>query len=688
MNYLVSAWLLFCASCALEVHADDTTGLHLFVAPGGNDEWSGSRPEPNSARTDGPLATLEQARNIVRQWRKNERGSHQPVLIELRAGTYELSQPLELSRQDSGTRRGRVTYQAYNGETVLLSGGRTVRKWSPVSNRDLLARLDEKARGHVYQADLKALGINDFGSLKQGGLELYFNGRPMTLARWPNQGFVKIVDVVKGKPFKVHGKSGDRIGKFVYEGDRPRRWQNEDSIWLHGFWFWDWSDERQEVFSIDVERRTISIKPPYHHYGYRKGQWFYAYNLLAELDMPGEWYLDRTKGVIYFWPPSSMDSGQAVVSVTTSLLSMRDVSNVTFRDLRFEYTRGTAVSIRNGAECLIEHCTLRNLGGSAIAVSDGTRHGITDCHLEQLGVSGISLSGGNRKTLRPSQHFARNNHIHNYGLKKRTYSRAIALNGVGNRAEHNLIHHAPHQAIAFGGNDHRIEFNEIHNVCLESNDAGAIYAGRDWTMRGTVIRHNYLHDITGFQNRGCVGVYLDDMFCGTEIVGNVFFRVTRAAFIGGGRDVTIANNIFVDCKPAIHVDARALGWAHGHSDMWIREGKEKGTLSGIAYGRPPYRTRYPQLVDILQDEPAAPKGNIIERNISAGGVWADIDATAGKYVHPRNNLISGDPRFVDRKGHNFQLRSDSPAWKLGFERIPIERIGLIEDKHTKTEAPD
>ena len=115
---------------------------------------------------------------------------------------------------------------------------------------------------------------------------------------------------------------------------------------------------------------------------------------------------------------------------------------------------------------------------------------------------------------------------------------------------HNLIHDAPHIAVIFGGNNHIIEYNEIYNVCYESNDAGAIYAGRDWTMRGTVIRYNYMHHISGFKGKGCVGVYLDDMYCGTKIYGNLFYRVTRAAFIGGGRDNIVENNLFVECTPS------------------------------------------------------------------------------------------------------------------------------------------
>ena len=118
--------------------------------------------------------------------------------------------------------------------------------------------------------------------------------------------------------------------------------------------------------------------------------------------------------------------------------------------------------------------------------------------------------------------------------------------------------------IHFSGNDHVIEGNELFNVCHESNDAGAMYAGRDWSMRGTVIRRNFLHHINGFEGRGCVGVYLDDMFCGTEITQNVFYQVTRAAFIGGGRDCTVADNVFVDCTRALHIDARAMNWASYH----------------------------------------------------------------------------------------------------------------------------
>ena len=230
-------------------------------------------------------------------------------------------------------------------------------------------------------------------------------------------------------------------------------------------------------------------------------------------------------------------------------------------------------------------------------------------------------------------------------------------------------------AISFGGNDHLMEFNEIHDVCYESNDAGAIYSGRDWSMRGTVIRHNYMHHINGFEGRGCVGVYLDDMLCGTVIYGNVFYKVTMAAFIGGGRDNIVENNIFVDCIPSIHIDARAMNWASYHVDTTMTE-----TLQKMPYKEPLWANRYPQLLDILDDEPAAPKGNIIARNISVGGKWDGIYSEARPYVTLRDNLVDQDPGFIGTPPENFQLRDDSPAYKLGFQKIPMENIGLYRKK--------
>ncbi|NOX55449.1 MAG: right-handed parallel beta-helix repeat-containing protein [Planctomycetes bacterium] len=567
-----------------------------------------------------------------------------------------------------------MIYRPYRNERVRLVGGRRVTNFGPIRGPEVRNRLDRSARAHVVVADLRSIGVSEYGSPVGGGLELFCNGQPMTLARWPNEGFVRIAEIAAPLDRTVHGRKGSRIGKFVYEGDRPRRWLQEPDLWLHGYWFWDWSDQRQKVKSIDVEKKTIELQPPYHHYGYRKGQWYYAFNALSEIDSPGEWYLDRQKGRLYFWPPQPVERSEAIVSVLPSLVRMRDVSHVTLRGFMLEATRGTAVTIRGGEAVRVEGCTLRNAGAWAVTVAGGRHHVVRSCDIFGTGGGGISLSGGNRRTLTPGGHQACNNHIHHYARWYRMYHPGIALTGVGNRACHNLIHHAPHQALTFGGNDHVIEWNEIHHVCLESNDAGAVYCGRDWTMRGTVIRNNYFHHITGFQNCGCMGVYLDDMFCGTRIEGNVFYKVTRAAFIGGGRDNAIVNNIFVDCRPAVHVDARAMSWASYHVNTTMTQ-----RLKAMPYTKPPWSERYPRLVTILDDDPAAPKGNLIARNICVGGRWDEIEAKARPLITFRDNLIDVDPQFVDADHQDFRLKKSSPAFRMGFEPIPFDQIGLFRD---------
>jgi len=652
----------------------------LYVSPQGNDSWSGNVPAPDAGGTDGPLATLAGARERIRAIKSSD-GILSPggFWVEVAPGTYPLKDTFTLVAEDGGTTDAPVTYAAAAKGQAVISGGVPVNAFSPVTDAAVLGSLDEAARTHVVQADLGALGVKEFGSPAGGGVEVYFRGLPMTLSRWPNEGFTSIQDIVVEDGHQIHGIKGSKTGLFTYEGDRPARWVGEKDGWLHGYWFWDWSDQRQKIAEINVAQSQIRVEEPYHTYGYRPKQWYYAYNMLSEIDMPGEWYVDREAGILYFWPPEPVQPGDVTVSLLSNLVSITNAEHVTLYGLVFEFARDLMLSVRDGAGVRVAACTFRNGGGDAVSLSGEQAHTIRGCSLSRLGGGGISISGGNRETLSPAGHVAENNHIYDYGRWYRMYRSGISVQGVGNRAVHNLIHDAPHIGIVFGGNDHLIEFNEIHHVCLESNDAGAIYTGRNWTMRGNMIRYNYLHEIQGYLEKGCVGVYLDDMFSSADIIGNVFYKVTRAAFIGGGRDCSVVNNIFIDCNPALHVDARALNWAHYHADEWIEEGNTKGTISGIRYKEPPYSERYPKLVGILEDEPKAPKGNLIARNICVGGTWEEVEGAAKPYLALENNLLDTDPLFVDREKRNFRLKEDSPAFAVGFETIPMEKIGLYED---------
>jgi hypothetical protein len=650
----------------------------IYVSTAGKDTNPGSK--------DQPVGTLERARDLVRQQIKQAGASRVPITVWIAGGTYRIERSFELDGEDSGVNGAPVCYRAEPGAEVRLSGGRQIPPgaFKPVQDAAVIARLDAAARGHVLQADLKALGIADFGQIIPNGkrAELLWDDRPLTLARWPNKGFVKIAEVAGGRPVDVRGTVGDAIGRFTYDGDRPGRWIGEKDLWLHGYWFWDWADEYHAVESIDAKTRTITLAPPYHHYGYRKGQHYYAVNALAELDLPGEWCVDRRAGLLYLWPPSRLEGARIEFSTLESpVVVLKNASYVTLRGLIVEASRGDGIRIERGQNDLVAGCTVRNIGCSGVIIAGGKQSGATGCDVYQVN-AGIRLSGGDRSTLTPAGNYATNNHIHHFAQWQRTYMPAIELQGVGNRADHNLVHDAPHWAISFGGNENVMELNEIRDVCGETGDVGVFYTGRDWTVRGNVIRHNFIHHVTGPGMCGAQGVYLDDAASGTVVFGNVIYKTARAMLIGGGRDNTIENNLMLDCPQSITFDNRGMNWMKNH----IAEDMPK-RLVAMPYRQPPWSQRYPQLLGLLHDEPGSPKGNLIRCNVVCRCGPMEL---AGEVVRSGtiadNWTTDEDLGFQNARKMDFRLRDDSIVYKKlpKFQRIPFDKIGLCVDEYRKT----
>ncbi len=673
MKGLSLAAVLVALTAVLE--AECAAQVSFYVATTGNDENPGTKEKP--------FATLEGARDAIRVVK--ERGPL-PVggaTVWIRAGHYTVSKTFELTAQDAGTKEAPIVYRASKGEEVRLTGGREIGSFKPVDDPAVLNRLQEGCRDRIQECDLRARGITDFGEItsrgfgrpmRRAGLELFFEDKPMQLARWPNRGWARIAGVPAGK----------QGGKFAYEGDRPKRWDASRDIWVHGYWTWDWAESYEKVKAIDTEKREILTHEPHGVYGYSVGKRYYALNILEELDEPGEWYLDRKTGILYFWPPAPLETGDVCVSILEEpIVSLENASFVTLRGLTFEVTRGTAIEVTGGQGNRVAGCTLRNIGNAAVNIRGGRENGVIGCDIYQTGDGGIRLAGGDRPTLTPAGNFAVNNHIRDYSRWVRTYRPAVSVSGVGNRVAHNLIHDAPHSAILLGGNEHIIEYNHIHHVCMETSDAGAFYMGRDFTARGNVVRHNLIHHL----GEGSVqGIYLDDCASGTTVYGNICYKAGRGVLLGGGRDNAIVNNIFVDCNPAIHVDGRGLGWA----SFWFdgRDSTLMDRLRAMNHTKPPYSTRYPKLANILDDEPAVPKGNRIVRNIRVGGRWLDLlNGLTDKIIKIEDNLTERDPHFVALENLNFRLKDDSPAFKLGFTQIPVEKIGLYADQF-RTSLPE
>lgn len=724
----------------------------FYVAPTGDDSWSGTMASPNRNLTDGPFATFERAREAIRELKRSEGLPSGGVTVQVREGTYSLSHSLILSTEDSGSKDAPIRWEAYPNEDVVLTGGRGIGGFHSVTDPSILKRIDARYRDKILVTDLKAQGIDQYGEISQrgsAGMELFFKGARMTVARWPNAEWLRIADVPQTgeKRFneglerekRYNGVPvGRHYGRITYDGDRPSRWSSENEIYLHGYWTFDWSDSFQKVKSIDTATKEITIQEPHHGYGYTKNQRYYFLNILEELDSPGEWYLDRKNGLLYFWPPEPLTEGSASVSMLSEPMVLLDsTSFITFARFTFEQARSNGVVIHGGNHNLIAGCTLRLLGDEAVTIDGGTENGVQSCDLYDLSLAGIRLKGGDRKTLVPCGNFAVNNHIHHYSSWVRTGQYAIFIDGVGVKVQHNLVHDAPFEAFYLRGNDHLVEFNEVYRVCQETGDAGALHTGRDWTWRGNIIRYNYFHDLLGPGLHGVMAVYLDDWASGFTVFGNVFFRSGRSAMIGGGRDNTIENNIFVECKPSVHVDARGLGWASYYFNgdhPYLFDG-----LKAMNYREPPYSTRYPELLTLDKGNPALPTNNKIIRNVSFGGRWLDIydansfdfsivtmkdNVIADTFICRRlqkdykgwdpyyldidkkdgyvlyrntdkeireefkgNTFITGDPGFENLKRHDFRLKSSSPAYALGFKPIPFNKIGLEKDEYRQT-LPD
>ena len=712
----------------------------FYISLSGNDSWSGKLAVPNSDRTDGPFRSFKKARDAVRELKQIDSVPNRSVSVTIRGGIYPISETLTLTSDDSGSVDAPVVWRNYPGEEVHFTGGKVLSGFSSVSDSEVLKRIDKRYHDKIVRADLRTLGIADFGTINPASgrrIELFFKNKFMTIARYPNEGWLKIADVPQiGSTMFNKGLDRDKspvpkgrhYGRFTYDGSRPDRWTDLDAVWVHGYWTWDWSDQYLKVAKLDRKKREITPEEPHHGYGYTKNQRYYFLNILEELDSPGEWYLDITDGIVYFWPPSALSEGDISLSILEdAMISLEETSNITFQGIVFECSRGTAVRIKGGSNNTIAGCTFRNIGQTVVNITGGSENGVISCDIYDVAGGGIDLHGGDRKTLTAAGHYAVNNHIHDFGIRLKTYQPAVQTTGVGNRIAHNLIHDAPHCGIFLMtsrmGNEHIIEYNELHSLAKETGDVGAIYlCGRDFTMRGNIVRYNYLHHLKGPGLHGVMAIYLDDFTSGTYVYGNICYKASRAILLGGGRDNIFENNVFVECDPSIHVDARGLGWAKYYFE---NNNRFRDLMDAVNYTELPYSERYPELLTLQDDDPAVPKYNRIIRNVSYGGRWLDLyDGLDFSVVTVEYNLIGdndlcrwlekpgedfhlykkgdkkimdilkskgniiidNDPGFVDPDNEDFRLKDYSPAFKLGFKQIPVEKIGLYIDEY-RTSLP-
>jgi hypothetical protein len=634
----------------------------FHLAPGGSDAADGSAVKP--------FRTLKKARDAVRALKKSRNGKlpKDGVRVVIHGGAYPEQPTLSLTAEDSGTATAPIVYQAQPDNVPVFSGGVQITTWKPISDSTLREKLDPSVRGQVVEAHLTPLGVKDLGdaTVLRRSPELFCGGVPQTLARWPNEGFIKTGEVLGKETFKVWNSiPGCKDGKFRYLEDRPRRWTDEPDARLYGYWFWDWYEEYQKVAAIDPATQVLTLTPPYSQYGYRKDQRYYAVNLFRELDRPGEWYLDRRNGTVYWIPPAHFDPSRTSTTLSIQaepFVSMQNVEHVILLGLTFQEGRGDGIHIRGGAECLIAGCTLRQLGGDGVVVEGGRRHGIFGCTMHTLGCGGARVAGGDRKTLTPGGHFVENCAISNISRLKRTYTPAVLLDGCGNRVAHNSFQRIPSSALRIEGNDQLVELNAIRHVVQESDDQGGLDIFGNPLYRGVVIRWNHWSDIRGGTHCGAAGVRLDDMISGVAIYGNVFERCGAVQFGGvqihGGKENLVDGNLFLDCYAGI-------SFSRWGEKRWLEA--IQGFLQEAS--APPYSTCYPDLTRIKADADV----NFVSRNVFAR--CKDLFLRDGGVERTALNVTVDGAVLPAFLSNDEAVRSNPQLRRILFEPIPIREIG-------------
>jgi len=677
---LVTFTLLAVATSAQTTSAEPVT---FYVAPGGNDAWSGRAAEPNAAEKDGPFATIGRAQESLRALRRDG-ALPGPVTIRIR-GTQRLAEPLVITPDDSGTAESPVTFTGYHGERPILSGGRPITGW-------------QKGEGGVWTAEIPEVRAGQWRFL-----QLFVDGSRRRPARSPNAGYYRIAELLPGPP-DPRAKPIARE-KFVFAPGDLRPWSRLGDVrvvLMHS-----WETSIHPIQSIDTETNIVTFTAPMREWwsiGYwEPNQRYCVENALELLDEPGEWYLDRTTGVLSYMPLPGEDlrAVEVIAPVLTELVRLdgnadegRFVDHVTLQGLTLHHadwelapkgnsstqaavTVPAAVMATGARHCVLEDCEIAHVGTYGVWFGRGCKDNrLERNHLHDLGAGGVRIGEdrmAEHDVAEASRNVVSNNYIHDGG---HVYAAGVGLwlaQSSHNTVSHNEIHSFDYSGNSLGWtwseapnrtHSNTIEYNHVHHVVRGVlSDAGGIYTLGVQT--GTVIRNNVFHDIWPYTGQPAMawGVYFDQGSRGLLVENNVVYHTLTGGLMNTGRPGnTVRNNIF------------ALSAQHAVWRLHLQDGPPSVVERNIFYltqgelfrndgGRTDDRTKWDHNLYWRTD------GQPLE---FYGQAFADWQA---KGVD-RNSRVA-DPKFVDPARLDFRLQADSPAMEVGFQPIDTSRVGLI-----------
>lgn len=660
--------LLFLLTLCLNLQGQE---ILIHISPNGDDR--------NEGTNDRPFASIEKAIQLIKEIKK-EQLSEDTVTVIFHEGVYRLKHGIVLNADDSGSEKSPIIFKSIEGEKVVISGSVPIESYKQLSKNHFLYKKDPAIANKIIEIDLHQTSISEFKPIRLSGFggsdkplsytlkELYFNGKAMPLSRWPNKGFDEFTDIT------IDSTGAEKLIGILYEDNHISTWGNEPNILLHGYWKYLWADAYEHVSEIDTINNCIWLKPPYNHYSFQKNHPFAAFNVIAEIDRPGEWAYDYKTNKMYFYPPEGLSGSSLQISTCEEpLLVLNNAQWISFSGIIFEMGAAEGIQITNCNHISVKNCVVHGCAREGIVMNGGGYNTISSCEIFDLGRGGIFISGGDRETLEKSNFHIDNCYIHNLSRIDRTYTPGIWVDGVGTTITHCKIHDVPSSAMRINGNDHIVEYNEMYHVVTESDDQGAIDMWGDPTYRGNVFRYNYIHDTGPSDNDeinahcGRAGIRFDDAISGNLVYGNIFKNCSGGKFgaiqIHGGKENLIKNNLFYQCENGISFTP----WSLQH---WKKYNKK--TLAFLERNKELYIQHYPNLADINEK---------LNSNTIIQNVFLKCENTTirkPKVVILGNNLETNkNPGFENPKNEKYSLdKIPVSLMKIKFNSIPFEKIGL------------
>ena len=674
---------------------DISKAYNIYVAPDGNGNGS----------MENPFGSIEKAVGAARNIPKD--GTYSCVRIVLRGGDYKFEKPVVLSKDDSGTAETPVIITAYEDEKPVFVGAEKVDLSAAVKvrNANILKQIPKEARSEIYEIDLGAQGIYEIGYVPHIYYGVYdykpqakvvYNGQDLVCARWPNNDeFARVGTVyypgIEWFTSKYYNGSGmvpsiEGLPGFVFGSDAPRveTWADAKDAWLYGYWKYGWAVDSTRI-KTDQGNMVFTESPV--SFSVVRDCMYYIYNLLQEMDAPGEWYVDDDTDIMYFYPtePIGNDSHMEILTYSDVMFDIDNCNYITFERLGFKNSLGGVIDA-NGCDYIqILGCDFEGVQLEAVKFADCDYSGVLSSDFYNMGSTCISFECNAWDTLEERNCYAVNNYIEKYAQYNTTYNAAIDTGySTGMYIAHNVIHNGPCQAIGFGGHTGIYEYNEIYDVCQTAADMGMMYSYWEYNMAGVIIRYNYLHDTKGTGLSGCTpAIYFDELSSGNTAYGNVIDNVNGALLMNGGHRNIFRNNIVLntptDVKEPMSLYSPAYNWGD-----WEGKASWRGLFPVQSEV---YQKKYPELFHVNENDVYLhPYNCYFDNNVFYNGMYFNFDDSSKQHITIENNVeykAGEDIGFVDMENKNYALKEDSVVYKdiPEFTPIPFEDMGLYIDEY-------